>query len=463
MPLLRHLVVVLPGIGGSVLADDQGIAWDTTAAQFIGTFADPARLEAARPMRPLGLIGDFALLPGWALVQGYGDLVSRIHHRFDNFLLDDGNPERPVEDANVLLFPYDFRRSIADTAAILDRVVRARVRRLFGREDHRRVLVVAHSLGGLVARYWLGPLGAWPLCRAVLTMGTPHRGAPKALDWLVNGIDGGMLRFRGAARVIREWPAALELLPRYPAILDQRTARPAYPYQLAGELGLGAAAARDAFERHVEIEQAWAKVPPGPEGPEVVPLVGSGHPTLESAHWNGTALVVSKDRPDWLYESDLRGDGTVPAISAVPIELSNQPAAWRESPLRHLPLASSEVIVQLLVQYSTGGFAAVRGAAPPEQRPQVCLDLEECYVSGSIPVVASVRPARVDTSRARLWVEVEAHGSKRLLRVEMQRAGESWHTELAGLQSGLHDVRVAASGVRPEPIPAQDTFAVVAP
>ena len=43
------------------------------------------------------------------------------------------------------------------------------------------MIVVAHSMGGLVARYWMGPLGGWRVCRALITLGTPHRGAPKAL------------------------------------------------------------------------------------------------------------------------------------------------------------------------------------------------------------------------------------------------------------------------------------------
>ena len=34
-------------------------------------------------------------------------------------------------------------------------------------------------------------MGRWPWCRALITLGTPHRGAPKALAWLVNGVRGG--------------------------------------------------------------------------------------------------------------------------------------------------------------------------------------------------------------------------------------------------------------------------------
>jgi triacylglycerol esterase/lipase EstA (alpha/beta hydrolase family) len=50
-----------------------------------------------------------------------------------------------------------------------------------------RVIVVAQSMGGLVAG-----LGGALDRQALITLGTPHRGSPKALDWLSTG--------RGSAR-----------------------------------------------------------------------------------------------------------------------------------------------------------------------------------------------------------------------------------------------------------------------
>jgi triacylglycerol esterase/lipase EstA (alpha/beta hydrolase family) len=97
---------------------------------------------------------------------------------------------RPGQDrdlrADVVLFPYDFRLGIRDAAERLKAEIDARLGVLTREARHQRVIVVAHSMGGLVARYWAGPLGAAPDCRALITVGTPHRGAPKALDWLVN-------------------------------------------------------------------------------------------------------------------------------------------------------------------------------------------------------------------------------------------------------------------------------------
>jgi triacylglycerol lipase len=65
-------------------------------------------------------------------------------------------------------------------------------------QKHDRVDLIAHSLGGLDARYALAKLGLASRVRSLVTVGTPHRGSPIAdlmlrgpLDWprkLVNAI-----------------------------------------------------------------------------------------------------------------------------------------------------------------------------------------------------------------------------------------------------------------------------------
>jgi triacylglycerol lipase len=60
----------------------------------------------------------------------------------------------------------------------------------------RRVVVIAHSMGGLDARWAIGRLGLAPRIAALVTIGTPHRGAPlatlgrtlRALHWLTPGM-----------------------------------------------------------------------------------------------------------------------------------------------------------------------------------------------------------------------------------------------------------------------------------
>jgi triacylglycerol lipase len=62
-------------------------------------------------------------------------------------------------------------------------LVRAKVERIYARHPGLPPLsIVGHSKGGLIAAYYVKKLGGWRRTRAVVTLGTPHRGTP--LAWL---------------------------------------------------------------------------------------------------------------------------------------------------------------------------------------------------------------------------------------------------------------------------------------
>jgi triacylglycerol lipase len=70
-------------------------------------------------------------------------------------------------------------RGIDDLADL----VRAKVERIYARYPGLGPLtIIGHSKGGLIATYYVKKLGGWRRTRAVLTLGTPHRGTPRA--WL---------------------------------------------------------------------------------------------------------------------------------------------------------------------------------------------------------------------------------------------------------------------------------------
>ncbi len=69
-------------------------------------------------------------------------------------------------------------RGIDDLADL----VRAKIERIYARNPGLGPLtIVGHSKGGLVAAYYVKKLGGWRRTRAVVTLGTPHRGTPFAL------------------------------------------------------------------------------------------------------------------------------------------------------------------------------------------------------------------------------------------------------------------------------------------
>ena len=72
----------------------------------------------------------------------------------------------------------DLEPIVADIEEFVSQVERA-VEALCGRTGSDRVIIVAHSMGGLVARAWLRHYGAARVAR-IITIGTPHHGTALA-------------------------------------------------------------------------------------------------------------------------------------------------------------------------------------------------------------------------------------------------------------------------------------------
>lgn len=145
-------VLILPGVMGSTLGlrrarrtDD--IVWFDPVEVALGRL-DQLTLPSARRIEPLGVLL-FAYLRLKLSLRAAG-LDADFH-------------------------PYDWRRSVHEAGAALA----ARI----ARESRPTVSLVAHSMGGLVARAVLGHAGAGRLGRVVL-LGTPNRGAFGAVQAL---------------------------------------------------------------------------------------------------------------------------------------------------------------------------------------------------------------------------------------------------------------------------------------
>lgn len=83
------------------------------------------------------------------------------------------------------LFGTFNTRSIESTAAF----VRTKVDRLYSRYDLGPLAIVGHSMGGLIARYYVKRLGGDARVCTVVTLGTPHHGtAPAYVGALFTGL-----------------------------------------------------------------------------------------------------------------------------------------------------------------------------------------------------------------------------------------------------------------------------------
>ncbi|CCK30628.1 hypothetical protein BN159_6249 [Streptomyces davaonensis JCM 4913] len=325
---VHDLVVVLPGIMGTRLADaDGGAVWDVSGGALwraLRTFSRsvkdlrlPVDIGDDHPgdgIRPVGVMPDLHVIPGiWHPVDGYSSLL---HWLEQNFTLRSRQPsDPPGTPANLVEFGYDWRLSCRYNAHCLEERVAEELARWRSSAPERRdarVVFICHSMGGLVARYYVECLGGHEVTRRLITLGTPHRGSLNALTHLVNGLRKGWGPF-GAdlTELARSLPSLHQLVPDYACVSTADGL--AYARDLTGLPGPDEKLLADAGVFHSELRRA-AEAPGRDSRTDLVTVVGVRQPTATTGVYAGGVLV-----PSWEIDGvDEGGDGTVPRLSARP-------------------------------------------------------------------------------------------------------------------------------------------------
>lgn len=199
----------------------------------------------------------------------------------------------------------------------------------------------------------------------------------------------------------------------------------------------------------------------------MVAMVGWSHKTFLGAWWDGVRLRVSKQVPAWVdapgWEADF-GDGTVPAVSAVPLEMAGAQQGLLRVRNRHSPLTATPEVPELLGAYESR--RATRSVRGDEAQPALGLDLDEAYLAGeTVPVVISLHGTE-PTAGTEVWVTLRTGGVDGKIQVRLESAGVGSYStdELVAPAEGMHDVEVVAtnlSGVGD--LTVADSFGTVAP
>jgi pimeloyl-ACP methyl ester carboxylesterase len=444
---LSDVVVVLPGLMGSVLSREGKDVWSASHGALLKAFVSGG--EGFRSLTLRGddvedgvvatrVMSDVHLIPGLWKIDGYSGLVDWLARSFSL-----------TEGKNLFAFPYDWRRDNRASAKTLDSQARgwlADWRKASG-DDRARLVLVGHSMGGLVARYFLEVLEGWSLTRALVTFGTPHRGSLNALDTLANGVKKATFDLTGLARSL---PSVYQLLPLYECY-DSGSGALKRLEDSPGIPNVDPARVRAALQFHREIRDAVEQHRKLPEyrenGYGIHPIVGISQPTLQSARLEGPVVKLFES-----YQGrDDSGDGTVPRASATPDEV-RQEGREAFASTRHAGLQNTESVRTQLEGILTGYEMPVY--APPAA---MGLQVEDLYLSGEDVSVQVRCPAAVTPS---VTIRREGDGAALCTQI-LGRSDEEWRTlNVPPPPPGVYRVEVTG-GSLVEPV--QDVFAVAPP
>jgi triacylglycerol esterase/lipase EstA (alpha/beta hydrolase family) len=469
---MKDMIVILPGILGSVLQKDGKDLWAVSGKAIWQVVTrseetlqnlkleqdDPIAEDLGDGIRATAVIQDTHLIPGLWKIDGYTKTARLITDHFNVTPGDIYND--PVDKAaNFYTFPYDWRRDCRVNAKILKRLIDMRLRRWresSGAAD-AKVILMAHSMGGLVSRYYLEVLEGWRDSRALFTFGTPYRGSLNAVNFLANGYK---KLFLDLTEVMRSLTAVYQLLPIYKVInINGEFHRVA---ELNNLPNINPFKASDALTFHREIESAVERHRQNEQYLKsftVIPISGTDQPTLQSATLTNGKLVASRDVPAALKNrSDLGdGDGTVPKVSAIPLErsanLDNFFIAEQHGSLQN----QAQVLDHLMNVLQVSQFTLSDVRAPQPAPSAIRLSLDDLYLpSEPIAIQAQV----TGTSTAALKATIEPiSGDRAPLHVDFVPQEKDWQLAIE-LPAGLYRIRVHAQG-EPSPSPVTDVFEVV--
>jgi pimeloyl-ACP methyl ester carboxylesterase len=475
---LEDMIILLPGIMGSVLEKDGKDLWAISGQACWNIFSsmgaalddlllkddDPNHDDLEDGIRATRLIPDLHLVPGLAKIDGYTAIVRLIK---DNFNIRLGFLDRP-EPANFFEFPYDWRRDNRVAARKLKQLIERQLPKWRQLCKDAKVILIAHSMGGLVARYYLEVLEGWRECKALITFGTPYRGSLNALNFMANGYK---KLFLDLTTVMRSFTSLYQLLPIYPVIRD--AGKYSRVSEIDGIPGIERERAEQALKFHREIEAAVTahqeEIDYLKHGYKILPFVGTHQPTLQSADFSGGRLLANREVPAGVDKLLVDGDGTVPRLSAIPLELSEE---YRDTfvPERHGSLQCNKAVLLDLLgriqQMQVIGLGEIRGPMIiplAEQGTAISLDLDDLYIEGEpVEIFARLANAEKQDAYGPFEALIQRVGSEVWQTThKFQEDENGWRLTVEGLLPGAYRMEVrTASGGPGSPPSVHDVFEI---
>ena len=253
------------------------------------------------------------------------NLLARAYQNAIDFFTSDGY----TLNKDFFIFPYDWRKDISNTKDLLDQ----KISQIKSQTGAQKVDIVAHSMGGLVARNYIADANRAQNVRKLFTLGTPHLGSVEFLKVLRYG---GCLKYpfgpyclslapSEMRDVIQNMVSGYELAPSqfYFNFYSNENNQHPYPYITeAGTLDynqiknlLTTLGHNAALFNPSEIFHSMDSTLSNTNSVDVTVIAGSGQPTLGQIIEQKTVSLLGIEG----NHKDIRiinGDDTVPLFSA---------------------------------------------------------------------------------------------------------------------------------------------------
>jgi hypothetical protein len=366
----REPIVIIPGIMGTALdrvADnreiwpDVGLMISSPADDYLDALTFTAAGAQTIAIAPGGI------LRSAAGISFYGNLIAA----FEKLGYS--------EQTNLVLAPYDWRQSVASSAAAIAPVIA----RAMHASPNGKIIIIAHSMGGLVLKAYLAMGGgtnstAAPAAAAIdkiIMVAVPQFGAPEAFKILNYGDDLGLgflgigLNHNEVKRISQNMPAAYELLPSRTYFqnagayirdaglainnaaanattltYDQTLLRMATGGHGLGALNLRLLRAADTLHQKLDAPQSSAQ----PDPTKTWSVVGCRASTIGGFSLYANGIVVETQH--------VSGDGTVPLASALIASAAGHSYFVRsdKTGINHIGLISDSRTVSLITKIALG-------------------------------------------------------------------------------------------------------------
>lgn len=199
----RRPVVIVPGLMGSQLFRGSEQVWPN--ARYLFSNPEAFIYSEKNSFEPRGIVHDVVLVPNFIKLEQYS--------RLGDYIEEELGYERGKD---LFEFAYDWRQDVRISA----RQLAAQIEKW---NIQPPFILIGHSLGCLVSRYFVEHVGGKKLVERLLLVGGPHYGVPQILPGLLYGegiLPFGILGERLRTAII-SFPTAYQILPTYRCVFDQ--------------------------------------------------------------------------------------------------------------------------------------------------------------------------------------------------------------------------------------------------